>query len=440
MGLFIVIMMAGVVMWVALTDWLFPVLAVNSFEKNNTVPTFTETDTGFKHNYTDKTTFPMVDAVSVDVNGDGKKEIMVTGAKGQDNIILGYENGKLTPVDMPSLTAVTDATYGLEVADIDNDGDNDIIASQQDGVFVYINEGGVFVEKKIPLELGKNVIPFDVTAADVDKDGYPDLYVSTFMDKTVMRQMVFNDRDNQSENLFLHNNGDGTFTDQTVKSGLQFRQNTFLARFVDMNNDTYPDLLVSPNTDQARIYENNTDGTFTEHTVTDYGYWMGIATGDIDNDGDMDVFFSNVGNTIPSFMAGGDALDNQPIDTSWRLLRNDGDFKFTDVTKEKGVDSNIFAWGSEFADFNNDGRLDLVVTENFINLPMLMHKYYRNPGKLFIQGKDGTFTHTERESGVSNRLFGYTPLPVDINEDGNMDLVIVNQNGPLRVFLNDGVK
>jgi len=435
----VILMMIGMMMWIIVTDWLLPVVAVNSFEKENLVPTFTELETGYEHVYSDiDKTFPMVDVISLDTNNDGTNELLVTGAAGQNNVVLSYNEGRLTPVDDTGLTDTIEATYGLEVTDIDNDGDDDVISAQQNGVFMYTNDNGNFTPVQLPLEMEPNTIAFEITAGDVDKDGYPDLYISTFMDKTVMKQMVFNDKSNQAENIFLRNNGDSTFTDATVESGLQFRQNTFLARFADINGNSYPDLLVSPNTDQARIYENNTDGTFTEHVLTDFGYWMGIATGDIDNDGDLDVFFSNVGNTVPGFMVGGDALESQPIDTSWRLFQNDGNFSFTDVTVEKGVDSNIFAWGSEFADFNNDERLDLVVTENFLGLPMMMHKFYRNPGKLFIQAQDGTFTHTERESRVSNRLFGYVPLPTDIDNDGNIDLVIVNQNGPLRVFMNDG--
>ncbi len=86
----IVLMMVSMLVWVVLTDWLFPVLAVQSFEKENVVPTFTEIESGYTHNHTDISTYPMVDAVALDITGDGSKEILVTGAKGQDNLYSKY--------------------------------------------------------------------------------------------------------------------------------------------------------------------------------------------------------------------------------------------------------------------------------------------------------------------------------------------------------------
>jgi hypothetical protein len=131
----------------------------------------------------------------------------------------------------------------------------------------------------------------------------------------------------------------------------------------------------------------------------------------------------------------GDARGDQTIDIGWRLLRNDGEFIFTDITENSGVGFDEWAWGSELADFNNDGYLDLVVLENFIDWPI--HKVFANPGRLLIQDTQGHFVSTEGRSGVSNRFFGQTPIVVDFNSDNYPDLVYLNQNGPVRVFLND---
>jgi hypothetical protein len=438
--IFIVVILLSLGTYLTFVDWIIPTLAVNKFEKTNVIPMFAKVPTDFSHAYTDTDTFPKVDAVALDRRGDGNIEIFVTGGAGQDNALLSYQDGSMiNSITDSGLSQIPEATYGLEIADMDNDGDTDIITAQHNGVFLYTNNNGTFTPKQIPVALEELTVPLDVSAGDVDNDGYPELYVNTFRDKTVFKPATFNEEENKSANFYLYNNGDGTFSDQTDTAGLTYRQNVFLSRFKDLNEDGYVDLMLAPNTDRALIYENKKDGTFTAHAVTDFGFWMGIATSDIDNDGDTDIFLSNVGNTLPGFLTNGDANEEQkPVDTDWKMLRNDGNFVFTDITKETGTDGNVFAWGSEFADFNNDGLDDLVVTENFFGLASLMYKFYRNPGKLYIQGEDGTFTHTERKSGVANPFFGYTPLPVNLDNDDYMDLVIVNQGGPLQVFRNNG--
>ncbi|MEH6633552.1 MAG: FG-GAP and VCBS repeat-containing protein [Halopseudomonas aestusnigri] len=423
-------------------DWWLPKRAVIEFKENksNVVPIFSEVPTGYIHAFSDEITFPMIDVVSLDVNGNGTEELLVTGAMNQDNAVLTMKDGKLIDiVTETGLSQIKEATYGFEVSDIDADGDLDVISAQHNGIFIFYNENGYFSAKQVHVPLEEDSIALDIAAADTNNDGYPDLYVSTFIANDKFKSATFNDPENHTRNIYLHNNGDGTFIDKTRSVGLEISQNTFMARFSDFNADGAMDLLISPNTDRVRIYENNGDGTFKPHVITDYGFWMGAAIGDIDNDGDEDVFLSNLGNTIPKIFVEGDATDQQPIDTSYRLLRNDGAFKFTDVTVERGVNTNIFGWGAAFADFNNDTRLDLVVLENYIKMPLSIHKLLPNPGKMFIQGEDGKYIHTERESGVSNRFFGYAPWVVDLNGDGYNDLAIANQAGPFRIFINNGL-
>ena len=114
---------------------------------------------------------------------------------------------------------------------------------------------------------------------------------------------------------------------------------------------------------------------------------MGVAAGDIDADGDQDLFFTNVGDSFPGFVVNGDRRDDQPARNGWLLLRNEGGMRFTDVTREAGLAGYGFAWGAAFQDMNLDGRLDLLVSQNYVKWPV--HGLFKFPGKLLLGGGTG---------------------------------------------------
>jgi enediyne biosynthesis protein E4 len=118
------------------------------------------------------------------------------------------------------------------------------------------------------------------------------------------------------------------------------------------------------------------------------------------------------------------------------MLRNDGDFKFIDITTQSKLDNYEFAWGALFEDFNLDGVLDLSVMENYIKWPA--HNLNKLPGRFFVGTKSGVFQPTTKESGVENPNYGMTPLTSDFNKDGYPDLINLNLDGKARAFLNNG--
>lgn len=397
---------------------------------------FTEIPVEFTHVWK-KNTHPFTGAAVIDIDGDGKFEIFVGGGEGQRDALLSYRNGRLVNIENGTGLSHDRATYGSTAIDMDADGDTDLIVAREHGIFLYLNEGGRFLERPIPVDLPEQSVPFAVAVADIDHDGDGDLYVSVFVNASSFRSATFNDPQHAKANRMLLNNGDLTFTDITESSGTASRQNTFLSVFADLDSDGWQDLVVSQNTGAVEIFRNMKDRTFHRiDTNSDFGFWMGLALGDIDNDGDQDLFFTNVGRSIPLFLTSGDLRDDQRHTHEWMLLRNDGNFRFTDVTDAYRLTGEGFAWGAVFEDLNLDGQLDLFVAQNYIKWPI--HKLFKLSGRTYLQLAENevrAFEHTPSLE-MENKYFGQSPLIVDIDGDGRQDLVWINIDGPVRAFLN----
>jgi hypothetical protein len=400
------------------------------------VKAFQEIPVAFEHRWS-KTTHPFSGAAVIDVDGNGAPEIFVGGGEGQDDRLLEFRDGMLVDSGINFGTASRQATYGATAIDLDNDGDVDLTVARNDGVYLHLNEGSKFTSKKVPITFGKDEVPMSVAVADVNGDGHADLYVSVFISFPAFKSSTFNDPGHAKKNRLLLNKGDLTFTDITASSGTASKQNTFTSAFADLDGDRRQDLIVSQNTGEIEMFRNLGGGKFEAMpTSSGYGFWMGLVVGDVDNDGDQDLFFSNLGVSIPTFLTKGDLEENQRHAPEWLLLRNDGGFNFTDVTAEYGLKGYGFSWGAVFEDLNLDGRLDLMVAQNYIKWPL--HKIAPLGSKTFLQqfdaGKPG-FYHADA-FGLDNRHFAQTPLISDLNSDGRPDILWLNMDGPLRAFLN----
>ncbi|MGB8221622.1 MAG: CRTAC1 family protein [Polyangiales bacterium] len=397
---------------------------------------FAPVPTEFTHAW-DKTKHPFTGAAVIDIDGDGKFEIFVGGGEGQSDALLSYRDGRLVDIiEATGLSSLT-ATYGATAIDMDADGDTDLFVARDDGVYLYLNSGGRFRETRIAVDLPEHSVPFSVAISDIDHDGDGDLYVSAFVAFASFRSATYNDPTHAKTNRMLLNNGDLTFTDITQESGTASKQNTFFSVFVDLDSDGWQDLVVAQNTGEVEMFRNLKDRTFQPvATNTGRGFWMGLAVGDVDNDGDPDLFFTNVGDSIPLFLTDGYLHPDQTHTHQWRLLRNDGDFHFTDMTEAYGLTGEGFAWGAVFEDLNLDGQLDLFVAQNYIKWPL--HKLFKLSGRTYLQDtREGTREfHQESSLGMANKYFGQSPLIVDIDDDGRQDLVWINMDGPVRAFLN----
>jgi len=263
-----------------------------------------------------------------------------------------------------------------------------------------------------------------VALIDYDRDGWPDIY---FTNAQTVDMALHNQK---SRSALYHNNHDGTFTDVTDKAGVAFPCWAFGASVGDYDNDGWPDLVVSC-MQGVVFYHNNGDGTFSDATkacglATDSGWATGATFGDYDNDGYVDLFVSHYVDfhldDLPVFgssksckylgldvQCGPRGLKGLPD----RLYHNNGDGTFTDVSKKAGVDDPEHRYGltAIWSDFNNDGKLDLFVTND-----SQANYLYQGDGK-------GKFEDIALISGVS------------ANEDG---LEQANMGVALGDFLHSG--
>jgi tetratricopeptide (TPR) repeat protein len=225
---------------------------------------------------------------------------------------------------------------------------------------------------------------------DLDGDGYLDIVVASAHGGCSV----------------YRNNGNGTFSDISVGSGLDECVNTFTITVGDYNNDGLDDLYITrlgfyPG--DSVLYRNNGDGTFTDVTrETGTGCWGASFAAhwvDYNCDGNLDLFVcTNIGGVFDRTGPN-------------RLFRNNGDGTFTDVSLEAGIDTNAPTIGACWGDYNNDGYPDV-----FVSSGLGRSKLFRNNG-------DGTFTDVSREAGFDNIDIGTVAFWCDYDNDGKLDLV-----------------
>ena len=443
-GTFIVVILAAAALvYLAYRDTINPyVQACDYTVPEAEIPKFDEVKIDFKHQFDEKNDLPLLASAMIDIDGDGVDEIFIGGGNAQHDGLFKFSDGKFTDISEDASLTNTDkpSTHGAVSFDLDEDGKTDLLTTRNDGVFFHRNIGGKFETQKLDITTDDKSTPATLTIGDYDKDGDADLFLCTYIKKELMEgQTIFNKHGYGANSILLRNDGDLKFTDVTKESNLTYTHNTFQAVFVDVDDDGWLDLVVAYDTGEARTYKNEDGKTFKlmpNPMTGKFGYPMGIAVGDYNNDSKTDFFFSNTGTTVPKFLAKGDLRKDQVLVTKWIMFKNEGEFKFKNTAEETKLADFEFSWGAVFEDFNLDGRQDLAVAENYIAFPT--HKVFKLPCRFLLQRSDGTFASVEEQAGVVNKNFAVTPLTSDFNQDGYPDLVYANLNGKLRVFLNKG--
>ena len=326
-----------------------------------------------------------------DYNGDGLEDLYVCQPSGLPNRL--YRNNGDGTLDDVSAAAGVDVLDGSTMAlfgDVDNDGDQDLIVVAGARVLLFVNDGrGRYAAHPNPGFALSGATLTSAALADFDRDGHLDLYVCAYdfwsPGATYDAPTPYYDATNGPPNFLYRNRGDGSFEDVTA-SGMGQNNNrfSFAASWADYDKDGWPDLYVANDFGRNNLYRNNGDGTFADVAaqagVEDLAAGMSVSWGDHDGDGWLDLYVSNMwssaGQRLTFNPAFADVAADQQVRAAFQrqargnsLFRNNGDGTFSDVTLHAGVEFGRWAWASAFFDYDNDGRLDVFVTNGYMTGP-----------------------------------------------------------------------
>jgi hypothetical protein len=365
--------------------------------------------------------------------------------KGQEPISRLFKNNRDgTFTDITAKSGMTRSGWGQGccVGDYDNDGLNDLFVSYYGQNILYKNHGdGTFtdVTAKAGLTQAKTRWNSGCAFLDYDKDGHLDLFVANYIDfdiKTAplpeaagcaykgMQVACGPPGLDGGKNILYRNNGDGTFTDVSEKAGMWNTIGTYglSVTVADLDNDGWPDIYVANDSTAATYYQNQKDGTFKDVAVeSGIAYspdgkpqaGMGVSVGDFNRDGLLDIVKTNFAGDTDS------------------LYQNLGDGTFEDHTylSGLGINTRYLGWGVGFVDLDNDGWLDIFISNGHVypevdgsklDAPYAEHKYvYRNL-------RTGQFEEVTNiaGSGMTDAVPARGCAFGDYDNDGNMDIVV----------------
>ena len=398
---------------------------------------FEAVDLPFTHKADLENSLPFLASAAIDIDGDGVDELFLGGGNRQDDAFLAFRNGKFESLDITVSKDQIDATHGAATMDIDNDGDVDLLVARESGIWYHENQGSSFGSVKLDLGLADNTTPLSIGLADINQDGLADMYVSGYIKISLVEGETNFDKTYGGYSYLFLNEGNGKWKDISKSAGVWRKHNTFIGLFADLDNDLDSDLIIAQDTGVVEMYSNNGDMTFSPiPNPSVFSYPMGVAAGDYDNDGLLDLYFSNVGYTMPPALLRGNLEKDDPFNPAYMLFHNDGDLKFSDQAEPMNAARYGFGWGTVFADMNLDGKEDLLIAQNYARFPAqkLLATY---PGKI-LQNYGDKFQPVEEVAGAQNRKYAISPIISDFNQDGWPDLVWANLDGESQAYINKG--
>ncbi len=315
-----------------------------------------------------------------DVDGDGREDIYVCQSGGLPNRLYRQQSdGSARDISQQSGVDFWDDTTCALLVDFDNDGDQDLALATIAGGLILENDGGGRFRQRAYIPECQNA--FSLTAADYDQDRRLDLYVGRYWPTTENRGEIpipvpYFDGQNGGRNVLLRNTGGWRFEDATAAAGLDVNNTryTMAAAWEDIDDDGDVDLYVANDFGKNCLYENN-GGRFrniaADAGVEDIASGMSVSFADYDHDNRLDIYvsnmFSSAGNRIAYQRQYDDRFHPEGVASLRRmargnsLFRNAGDRTFRDVSLASRTTRGRWAWGSIFADINNDGWDDLLV-------------------------------------------------------------------------------
>ena len=400
-----------------------------------------------------------------DYDNDGWMDIFILGGRRLENtppyatnrLYRNNRDGTFTDVTAKAGLLDTDWAQGVCVGDYNNDGFEDLFLTYYGQNRLYRNNGdGTFTNVTVKAGLLCPTPRYSAgcTFVDYNRDGQLDLFITNYVKfdlATAPRPSLSVINCNyegvpvncgpnglpKAQNYLYRNNGDGTFTDVSKESGIAgFRGSYGLtAVSIDADEDGWPDIFVACDSTPSLLLMNNHDGTFREEALL-RGValsadgremsGMGVGVGDYNLDGHTDLAKTHF------------------VNQATGLYRNDGKGNFDDVTTEAGLnrETRFISFGAGLVDFDNDGYPDILITTGTVypELDRISPKYpARSPRILFRNRGDGTFVEMGAEAGpgIEARHCSRGLAFGDFDNDGDMDVLIMNVNEPPTLLRND---
>lgn len=430
-----------------------------------------------------------------DINNDGLVDVFFTGNQVSNKLYLNKGNLKFEDITKKAGVGGDTRWYtGVTMADVNADGFLDIYCSVG-GKFgpknneLYINNGnGTFTEKAKEYGIDDIGNSIQGTFFDYDKDGDLDLFVANYPPTKFNSatgdyvQMMRHVKDNETGHLYR--NDGNHFANVTQEAGVKAYGLSLSATIGDLNNDSWPDIYVSNDFNSPDfMYINNQDGTFKEvakqATPHNSFYGMGVDISDFNNDGNLDMFQvdmdakdnrrkkANMSSMNPQLFwdvinAG---FNHQYMHNCMQLntgVNENGIPHFGNVSRITGTSSTDWSWGPLFADFDNDGNKDLFVSNGTrreinnndffhsletLNLKPkdLLKKSQEIPSEkidnFMFQNKGNlNFEQVNKKWGIEYKGFSNGVAYVDLDNDGDLDLIINNIDDYASVFENSSSK
>lgn len=391
----------------------------------------------------------------LDYDGDGDCDLFLTGGgtipeasgsiSGLPPALYQKRDGvEFRRVDLVAgLTECRHYSHGCAAADFNRDGFPDMAVAGFGGVLLYLNQGdGTFSEIAEPSELTAPGWCTALAWSDIDQDGLNDLFVVRYVDWTLEDNIVCTSARGAKKScdpttyppttsLLLHNRGDGTFEDESVRRGITAKGNGLGVVAADLNADGRCEFYVANDETQNHYYVPTENGGYQETAqlagvaTNEFGLAegsMGIAVGDYDGDSRPDLFITNFEREDDS------------------LYRNLGDGMFLHASQRAGLSgrsrTNV-RFGTIFTDFDGDGWLDLIIASGHV-YPGGGVAEYRQPPQLFRNLNGKRFEEVSARGGeyFRRRHTGRGLAVGDWNDDGAPDVVVSHQNDPAEILLN----
>lgn len=328
-----------------------------------------------------------------DVNGDGLEDLYLCQQGGIPNrLFLQNKDGTMRDFSEESGTDWMDFCAGALLLDLDNDGDKDLVVSQDFRILFMENDGAGHFE--LVFGSSTKAQSFSLSAADFDLDGFVDVYICGYNPSfsearagALGEPIPFHDANNGGKNILWRNLGNWNFEDVTQQTGLD-NDNTrfsFAASWEDYDQDGDLDLYVANDFGRNCLYQNQgtQEGKLPrfvniapELGIEDSSAGMSVSWGDFNRDGWSDLYvsnmFSSAGNRITYQKQFKTGTDQKTLETFQRMARGNTLFAsnqkggFSDVTLSSNTSMARWCWASTFADLNNDGWLDILAANGFI--------------------------------------------------------------------------